>query len=1055
VRKVKLKQTTSQAILNKMKELRQKRSKWVDANRENGFEDGIKNLLTQLYPDNAHFIYELLQNAEDTEAKNVRFTLSGSAVEFEHDGKRNFSFSDVESITSIANSNKRDEPTKIGKFGVGFKAVFAYTDAPEIHSGDFHFRINDLVIPETEGISQPPMGSQQTRFIFPFTDSKKRDKAVGEVERGLSALGNNTLLFLSHICKIEYLLPDGSSSTIERIEHQNGHIEITASQPGKENTSTHWQIFNKDVEVIDEDKKTKSCRIAIAYSLAKEDGKYKRAKWKIVPLDHGQVSIYFPAEKETSNLRFHIHAPFASTVARDSVRDCQANNDLRDHLKDLIVESLVTIRDKKMLDVSFLAVLPNPLDNLPDFYEPIRQAIVEEMNEQALTPTYTKTHAPAKYLYQAKASLKGLLSNDDIKFLVDLNDEPLQWASARAMQGTNTERFMTGLAITKWDIDEFLKLLEDKLSVNPRWNHDYSSRITKPDEDCIAWLAEKSLPWHQQLYALLYTDCLQNAGSINFTNLIKLLYLKIVRLSNGDYGQGEDCYFPSADVEQDDGLKRVHAETYTTGTNQSEQAHAKKFLEEIGVREIGEAEQVEAILKQRYMQTNHNPQKKDLKRFVALLEKEPDKKSLFTSYHIFECTNGVWRKPVAIYLDQPFMATGLSAYYNAVEEKASGWALAESYQTCGINKKKLAEFAAAVGAKTKLEVLETTCDNNPDAKFLYSVPGKKTNNSVDRDYEIPYLEHILEQPCLAISKLIWECMQTLPRYPDPLKAICQNNRTKGPIESDSTFVHQLRAAAWVPQGDENFVRPAEALSSLLPKGFAFDSGWPWINAINFGEEARKRSQEHKVKESSAEVLGFQSADTAAKWAEIDKLGISPDDILSENRKSNLPDKVSNNPEKRSKKIVGEALSAPTKTQELRARTIDPDYRDAQGEARTYLKHQYTNDDGVMFCQLCRDEQPVLLDGVPHYEAVTCLGGIDAHLNHNNLALCPNHAAMYKNSKLIPDVIRCAILETENQEIELNLAGNEVKLYFTQQHLDDLRAVLSALDFNIKQGTDHN
>ena len=56
-----------------LEELRQKRLKWVEANRENGFDDGIRRLLTELYPDNAHFIYELLQNAEDARATEVRF----------------------------------------------------------------------------------------------------------------------------------------------------------------------------------------------------------------------------------------------------------------------------------------------------------------------------------------------------------------------------------------------------------------------------------------------------------------------------------------------------------------------------------------------------------------------------------------------------------------------------------------------------------------------------------------------------------------------------------------------------------------------------------------------------------------------------------------------------------------------------------------------------------------------------------------------------------------------------------------------------------------------
>ena len=69
-----------------IKELAQTRQKWVDANRANDFEEGIYRLLTDLYPDNAHFIYELLQNAEDAGASEVCFTLFDDKIEFEHNG---------------------------------------------------------------------------------------------------------------------------------------------------------------------------------------------------------------------------------------------------------------------------------------------------------------------------------------------------------------------------------------------------------------------------------------------------------------------------------------------------------------------------------------------------------------------------------------------------------------------------------------------------------------------------------------------------------------------------------------------------------------------------------------------------------------------------------------------------------------------------------------------------------------------------------------------------------------------------------------------------------
>ena len=101
---------------------------------------GIKNSVVEKYSDQAHFIYELLQNADDAKATSARFILERGRLIFAHNGTRRFSVTnpksedrdslkgtlgDVNAITSIANSNKTE--ASIGKFGVGFKAVFQYT----------------------------------------------------------------------------------------------------------------------------------------------------------------------------------------------------------------------------------------------------------------------------------------------------------------------------------------------------------------------------------------------------------------------------------------------------------------------------------------------------------------------------------------------------------------------------------------------------------------------------------------------------------------------------------------------------------------------------------------------------------------------------------------------------------------------------------------------------------------------------------------------------------------------------------------------------------------
>ena len=154
-------------------------------------------LLADLYPDNAHFIYELLQNAEDAGAREVTFDLQADGLRVEHDGPRLFDLDDIESITGIGQSTKADDVTRIGKFGVGFKAVFAYTQTPVIHSGEHSFAIHDLFVP----VPVPRDGrAGWTTFWFPFDRADKpADRAATEVATALREISRTTLLFLNNI----------------------------------------------------------------------------------------------------------------------------------------------------------------------------------------------------------------------------------------------------------------------------------------------------------------------------------------------------------------------------------------------------------------------------------------------------------------------------------------------------------------------------------------------------------------------------------------------------------------------------------------------------------------------------------------------------------------------------------------------------------------------------------------------------------------------------------------------------------------------------------------
>ena len=72
--------------MNCLDDIREKRLKFLDGLRANS-DDITLDLFQDLYPDKAHFLYELLQNAEDAAASKVRFVLYEDRLLFEHNGK--------------------------------------------------------------------------------------------------------------------------------------------------------------------------------------------------------------------------------------------------------------------------------------------------------------------------------------------------------------------------------------------------------------------------------------------------------------------------------------------------------------------------------------------------------------------------------------------------------------------------------------------------------------------------------------------------------------------------------------------------------------------------------------------------------------------------------------------------------------------------------------------------------------------------------------------------------------------------------------------------------
>ncbi len=1000
---------------------------------------GIRKIVEDLYPDRAHFIFELLQNAEDAGATEGRFTLGQDAASFEHNGHP-FTEENVWAITDIGAEDKKED--KIGRFGVGFKAVFAYCETPHIWSPTFSFKISDLVLPNE---LKPKSGlGKKTYFEFPFNNPKKPVRvAYEEIKAGLEELAETTLLFLSGIESIRWQIDQQPAGEVLRIKHSEHHIEVQKRVGGKMTSSSHFLRFSDAVDNLD-----KRC-VAIAFELeflpsvtAFEAKKPLDKQLKIIPANPGRVAVFFPAEKENSGLRFHLHAPFVPELSRASIKDTPVNEPLFNQLARLAASSLYTVRDLRLLTADFLGVLPNLQETISDRYQPIRNAIIMEMNGKPLTPTNAKKHEPAMHLLQAKLALKELLSEDDLEFLMDSHEKPFKWAIGAQQRNSLVDNFLSSLAIQKWDVEEFVMMLEEKASDAPHW---LNNKLHKEqDAEFMKWLKSKPEEWHQELYSLLSSEYLIGPDYNQRKAIERLKHLKIVRLSNGDYRIGSKCYFPRDDTEHDKLLPRVAKGVYLSGKSKLQQEAAMKLLLAIGVRIVGEAEQVEAILKNRYTTELLNPDINDLKRFVSLIEKEPQQVKLFASYYIFERTDGQWGMPDQVFLDYPFIATGLSTYYAALGDKATRLALARSYQDSGIPCEKIAKFAEAVGAKACLDIELVSCHGNPEVRQLvWEAPGYRSHRGINKDYTITGLKDIIDKQDKALSSLIWRTLCS--DATDWITAQYRSNANSEMRIAPSQLVFILRDAKWVPQNDGRFVRPCEASRELLPEGFPFDSGQAWLKAVHFGEDVLQRSEEESKKQAFAKELGFPDRKLleAAQWfAGLEEEERQQLMLWHQSRHlAEFPEREPADPERRSQRVGEQAADAPERQTEKRPRSVVIGIEDVKKEADPYLLNQYMKD-GQMFCQVCHKPMPFKLDdGSDYFETVKFLPGLKKLHYQNYLALCPNHSAMFQFANGSRDKLKNMFIEIDSNELEVVLARKTKTICFTKTHIADLKAVL--------------
>jgi len=381
--------------------------------------------LRDLYTDTTHFVYELLQNAEDAGASKVKFIEKNNYLEVIHNGLP-FTQSNAEALCNAAFSDKVfANSTQIGQFGVGFLSVFAICRTVKLYCDPktrpipdalprFAFEIMDYTRPEDLTENWSLDDGYTTRFIFPY-DHTVRYKDISnlrkDIARRLRVLGAESMLFLKNIVEISYEIRgvDGIDDVQGDYLLERQHINELCT---KVSTIGDKDNSNEEAVYLMYTKSIPGKRRSVDF-VFKIDDSGKNPTFLDSSKEYPYISVYFPTEME-SKLKFIIQAPFSTTPNRGGVLPSDENKSIVTVAADLLREVVEDVKQCGWLTLEFLNLLPFNRDKYTDLLGELYRTTTSILKDKDVFPTLSGKYVTQSNGYIADAKWLAELFNDEL-----------------------------------------------------------------------------------------------------------------------------------------------------------------------------------------------------------------------------------------------------------------------------------------------------------------------------------------------------------------------------------------------------------------------------------------------------------------------------------------------------------------------------------------------------------------------------------------------------------------------------------------------------------------
>jgi len=323
---------------------------------------------------------ELLQNADDAGASEVRFDLRNDRMIVTHDSE--FSSCGLQSpdcpwragesgrrcdfhgISLMASAGKARDAGQIGRFGIGFVSVYQVTDRPTLTSSGIALTLDPLT--RDNGILRHAT-DPGTRIDLPWASSYSQTRKALQtspvpadicdiVSGALTSVCREGLLFLRNLRKVEIAR---SGNTTARFSIERTETAAVVTFRGGED---HWLFLKSEADasaVMDTYEQLhdlqRSVQVTVAFPIGASDS------------GAGRLYAYLPTG-QASGLPCHIQADFFPRQDRRSIVTTGGSHEKAFNLlliteaADLIARNLTVLRDAlqaealwALLDAAYLA----------------------------------------------------------------------------------------------------------------------------------------------------------------------------------------------------------------------------------------------------------------------------------------------------------------------------------------------------------------------------------------------------------------------------------------------------------------------------------------------------------------------------------------------------------------------------------------------------------------------------------------------------------------------------------------------------------------------------